>query len=717
MGPKLEIEVTATDAGVRRGVAAAKRELASLGDIAKGAFLGFVGAQLATVSVGALTNTLSSCVAEAEEAERVQADLNAVLAATGGAAGLSADEVGELADALSQVTRFDDDTIVSAESMLLTFRSIGKDVFPQATEATLDMAEKFKMDASQAAITLGKALNDPIQGVGALRRIGVQLTEQQEQQVKQFVAVNDVASAQKIILGELQSEIGGVARAIGETSAGKLERFNNAVGNLKEALGAALLPPLAAVAEQAASIVATLNAGIAAAQAQAAASPYGRAVSETTPAEGRNEYALGLLREMTAAYKEQSEARRELSADEREAIRQATMMAGMWDVTAGQQAELAAVEDERRRQIEALLAALPAEQQALYQTTMAEYDLKREQKEGARVRDIAAQRWQGLGDAMRKAGLEALHLPADNMLPAWTRSDYSAAADFAQIDEVYAYVAEQELARQVKAAQTNKAAWESYQNEARSAYQAITSDIAGLLKPTSTDDWIRQALVGTSQQFRDAWDEMARRAEDVAERGAGSPWAKLFNIPPDVMARGREAIKAYMTLVAQDIRESPTVEKIGQTGIDALVADYKAELQAQAGKQQLLLTVFQQAEQDPEIRRLQEQLGIDATKAIQHGMSMAGQGTPLQAIKDDLNDANLKLSDFAKTWLGLTDKNLRLNIDVSGAPYGSYYLGGVGGAGVQTQTIHEYNLAIQTQSPVEPIVQDFNMMRSLAGTW
>jgi hypothetical protein len=95
-----------------------------------------------------------------------------------------------------------------------------------------------------AAVQLGKALNDPVLGVTALRRVGVMLTEAQEEQIKQFMEVGDVASAQKIILAELETEFGGLARAIGETSEGKLQILQNNLGNTQEAIGTGLLPLL-----------------------------------------------------------------------------------------------------------------------------------------------------------------------------------------------------------------------------------------------------------------------------------------------------------------------------------------------------------------------------------------------------------------------------------------------------------------------------------------
>jgi phage-related protein len=230
-----------------------------LAGVLKGALVAAIG----VVSIKALADGLGSMVSAAMEAEDIQADLNATLASTKGVSGMTTESINELALSLSKVTRFEDDSIVKAQAMILTFTNIGKNIFPETTEATLNMAQKFGMDASQAAITLGKALNDPITGVGSLRRIGVQLTEQQEEQIKSMLDAEKgmwafaneteratlMEKAQKIILGELNTEIGGVARAAGETAAGKLDIMKNKLGNIQEEIGAKFLPVLVKLAD------------------------------------------------------------------------------------------------------------------------------------------------------------------------------------------------------------------------------------------------------------------------------------------------------------------------------------------------------------------------------------------------------------------------------------------------------------------------------------
>ena len=236
----------------------------------------------------------ASSVKSAMDAENALADLQAVLKSTGGAAGVTLDELTANASALQKVTKFSDEAVMSAQGMLLTFTNIGKDVFPSATAATLDMAEKFGMDASQAAITLGKALNDPIAGVTALRRIGVQLTDDQELQIKSFMAVGDMASAQKLIMKELAVEIGGVARAAGETTSGKFAQLINQLDDMKEEIGNALIPTLLNLANAVVPLIErfgalspeTQNTIIAIAGIVAAAGPLVTAVGGITSAIG-----------------------------------------------------------------------------------------------------------------------------------------------------------------------------------------------------------------------------------------------------------------------------------------------------------------------------------------------------------------------------------------------------------------------------------------------
>lgn len=152
------------------------------------------------------------------------------------------DTVVGLADSLSMVTRFGDEAILSGESMLLTFTSIGAEVFPRATETMLDMSQALGQDLKNSAIQLGKALNNPIEGVTALQRVGVSFTDSQKEMIAALVEAGDLVGAQTIILDELQKEFGGSAEAAGATFAGQLDILKNSLSNVAEGIGAVLLP-------------------------------------------------------------------------------------------------------------------------------------------------------------------------------------------------------------------------------------------------------------------------------------------------------------------------------------------------------------------------------------------------------------------------------------------------------------------------------------------
>lgn len=246
----IELVIKALTADAQKAIGGLTEGIKGLGE--SGGLLGGLGGMLgtigsvaggiATAGISALSGVLMDSVQAAADAEKGQAALNAVLASTKGAAGITAQAANDLASSLQKVTPFEDDVVLGAENMLLTFTNIHANVFPKATETVLNLAQAMGGDAKGAAMQLGKALNDPEKGISALTRVGVTFTEEQKAQIKAMQEAGDMAGAQGIILKELETEFGGAARAAGDTFAGKMAIAQNAVGDLKEALGNALLP-------------------------------------------------------------------------------------------------------------------------------------------------------------------------------------------------------------------------------------------------------------------------------------------------------------------------------------------------------------------------------------------------------------------------------------------------------------------------------------------
>jgi len=213
----------------------------------RGMVRGFGPTLVAAVGIGALTKAANDFIGEAREAARVSKMTEARIKSTGGAAGLSARQFEQLAGKVSKLVAVDDEVIQSGENILATFtniRNVGPDrIFDKATFAAVDMAaalshgEVTTSNLSNANKLLGKALQDPIKGVTALKRAGVDFNDQQREQIKTMVESGDIVGAQKLILAELTKEFGGSAAAAVDAD----KKFNVWAGNVKERLGATLL--------------------------------------------------------------------------------------------------------------------------------------------------------------------------------------------------------------------------------------------------------------------------------------------------------------------------------------------------------------------------------------------------------------------------------------------------------------------------------------------
>jgi len=175
---------------------------------------------------------------------------------TGGVAGVTAEEVDNLATKLSTVAAVDDEVIAGAENMLLTFTNVrdeaGKngDVFSDATRLALDMSRALGTDAKASAMQLGKALNDPVAGISRLSRSGVAFTEQQKKQIETLSESGDVLGAQRIIMDEVAKEFGGSAKAFGLTEAGAGAKRAIAMENAMEGLGAVVASVVGPILEK-----------------------------------------------------------------------------------------------------------------------------------------------------------------------------------------------------------------------------------------------------------------------------------------------------------------------------------------------------------------------------------------------------------------------------------------------------------------------------------
>jgi hypothetical protein len=210
--------------------------------------------RLGLVGVGLLSTQVAAGIQSLRRLEEVTAATNAVLESTRGVAGLTADDIRNLAEKYENLNAtMDDKVIQSAQNVLLTFTSIREDAFEPALEAALNMNHALgggEEGLQGTIIQVGKALQDPIKGITALRRVGVNFSQSQTETIRNLVKENRLFEAQQLILNELAVEFGGQFAAAGDTASGKFARFRDTIEDAQMSLATAFLPALVKVADK-----------------------------------------------------------------------------------------------------------------------------------------------------------------------------------------------------------------------------------------------------------------------------------------------------------------------------------------------------------------------------------------------------------------------------------------------------------------------------------
>src|SRR5690348_12810668 len=154
--------------------------------------------------------------------------LNAVLRATGNAAGLTRAQLESMASSLSQATPSNNTDIRNAEANLLKFGTLHDQVFTQAPKLSADYAAFTGGSVTTATQAIGRALADPVLGLRALQREFGNLTFSEKEHIAQLEAAGKTEEAQVAVLDIIRSRIGG-------TAAGSNEGLTGFVGLLGKA--------------------------------------------------------------------------------------------------------------------------------------------------------------------------------------------------------------------------------------------------------------------------------------------------------------------------------------------------------------------------------------------------------------------------------------------------------------------------------------------------
>jgi hypothetical protein len=224
-----------------------------VGSIAKG--IGrTVGALALTLGFTSIVQGFKDSVAAAEEAAVANERIDAIALSMnefGSQTAQVTKRIKDFAEANALSVGVDDEVIKATQAKLLTFRELTKtaDVmggsFDRATIAALDMAAAGFGEATSNATQLGKALNNPISGITALNRAGIQFTDDQKALIASLVESGKTLEAQDIILTEIENQVGGTSAATVTAS----ERMSIAFGEVQESIGTVLMPAMEGISD------------------------------------------------------------------------------------------------------------------------------------------------------------------------------------------------------------------------------------------------------------------------------------------------------------------------------------------------------------------------------------------------------------------------------------------------------------------------------------
>ncbi|MBA3689788.1 MAG: phage tail length tape measure family protein [Actinobacteria bacterium] len=247
---QVRVDITADASGVRRGAADAERSLNRLNHAGSKALKGLgIAAASAGVAIGAgLAAAAAAGTRELIEQEKASGRTANVLKTTGGVANVTTKQVEALSQKLQELTGSQDDVIQSGANVVLAFTKIRNEgaaplnqIFDRTVAVANDLSVATGKDMTAAALQLGKALNDPIKGLGGLSRAGVQFTQGQKDQIKTMVDHGHQLEAQKLILASVEERFKGAAQAQGKTTEAT-QKLQRQWEDMSEALAANVLP-------------------------------------------------------------------------------------------------------------------------------------------------------------------------------------------------------------------------------------------------------------------------------------------------------------------------------------------------------------------------------------------------------------------------------------------------------------------------------------------
>lgn len=225
---------------ISNATAKAQARISAMSQLGNKAF--GVGLGAGAVGVG-ITAGLSTFVKAAEESEIAGKRLEHTFKTMGETDNRAAREAANYASQLQMRIGVEDEEIQMVQSKIATFKKVSDEtarmsgVFDRATNAAFDLAAGGFGEASQNAVLLGKALQDPMRGAAALSRTGA-LNKADVPLIKQIQLTRGLGAAQQYVLKAVERQVKGQA----ENTATAASKMRVKWAEVSETLGKTLLP-------------------------------------------------------------------------------------------------------------------------------------------------------------------------------------------------------------------------------------------------------------------------------------------------------------------------------------------------------------------------------------------------------------------------------------------------------------------------------------------
>jgi hypothetical protein len=226
--------------GVRqaeKAFGALKGNLAQAGKVIAGVGVALTGLAVAGVGLAKMGEEAATSNARIEQIAKT-------IGVFGNEVGSVSKRIQDLAKQTALSTGMDIDSIKATQAKLLTFKELAKTAnevggnFDRATKAALDLEAAGFSGAEGGAVSLGKALQDPIKGLAALNKQGVTFTETEREKIKALVESGNLLEAQNTLLEAVEGQVGGTADATANAS----DKINQAFKIFGQELGVLVLP-------------------------------------------------------------------------------------------------------------------------------------------------------------------------------------------------------------------------------------------------------------------------------------------------------------------------------------------------------------------------------------------------------------------------------------------------------------------------------------------